>query len=298
MVRLAVPPLRERPDDILHLCNHYLRAYAPLYQKPVRRLTGDAERALTRYFWPGNIRELQNRMMQAVILCEQTELGAEELGLDREAPVGPAIEKTLPEIPTPPPTPLRRVESPAGLDAAVVHGVGQSPTLEDSCPVESVSAALRRAIARQIGAALQGEILRALPLGKWLGEDLLLAADRETGGVARRGAAVIGIPETTFRRRVRTAANRAQAGLATRPDEWNEVLDALERLVRLADGGEDLLESTQQTLFEAVVEQAPGDVKTGSTLMGVSEPTFVKRLGSQKNGASTESSADGSKKLV
>jgi len=276
VVRLAVPPLRERPDDILHLCNHYLRTYAPLYQKPVRRLTGDAERAATEYSWPGNIRELQNRMMQAVILCEGTELGARELGLDRGAPAGPAVDRLLPEIPvTPPAVP--------GLE-------------EDSAPTESTTTALRRALANQIAAALEGETLRALPLGKWLGEDLLLAADRETGGVTRRGAVVVGIPETTFRRRVGNATDRAAAGLSARPDEWNEVREALERLVRLADGGADLLESTQRTLLEAVVEQAPGDVKTGSALMGVSAPTFVKRL--RNNGAPAESSADDSEKTV
>ena len=81
VVRLEIPPLRDRPDDILHLARHFLETYSVQYQKSIRSLTPAAEESLLRYDWPGNVRELQNRMMQAVILCESSRLSPEELSL-------------------------------------------------------------------------------------------------------------------------------------------------------------------------------------------------------------------------
>ena len=81
VIHLAVPPLRDRPEDILHLANHFLETFSVQYQKNVRRITPAAASALTRHNWPGNVRELQNRIMQAVILCEGSQLGPDELGL-------------------------------------------------------------------------------------------------------------------------------------------------------------------------------------------------------------------------
>ncbi|MGB5294800.1 MAG: sigma 54-interacting transcriptional regulator, partial [Thermoanaerobaculia bacterium] len=81
VIHLAVPPLSERPDDILHLANHFLEIFSVQYQKNVRRLTSAAASALSRHNWPGNVRELQNRIMQAVILSEGSQLGPEDLGL-------------------------------------------------------------------------------------------------------------------------------------------------------------------------------------------------------------------------
>ncbi|MDQ5857174.1 MAG: sigma 54-interacting transcriptional regulator, partial [Acidobacteriota bacterium] len=70
VVRLVVPPLRERPDDILFLAAHFLETFSTLHGKKVRRLTPEGEALLLREDWLGNVRELQNRLMQAVILCE------------------------------------------------------------------------------------------------------------------------------------------------------------------------------------------------------------------------------------
>src|SRR5262245_35779660 len=57
VVTLRVPPLRERPEDILPLADHFLGTYAVQYQRPRRLLGIEARRALLNHSWPGNVRE-------------------------------------------------------------------------------------------------------------------------------------------------------------------------------------------------------------------------------------------------
>lgn len=68
VVEIPMPPLRERPEDILPLARHFLVVSAREARRPVADLSPEAERALLGYDWPGNVRELRNVMEQAVIL--------------------------------------------------------------------------------------------------------------------------------------------------------------------------------------------------------------------------------------
>jgi formate hydrogenlyase transcriptional activator len=65
---IRLPPLRERPDDIPLLVRHFAHQHAQRLQKVVHTIPAEALEALTRYPWPGNIRELQNVIERAVIL--------------------------------------------------------------------------------------------------------------------------------------------------------------------------------------------------------------------------------------
>jgi formate hydrogenlyase transcriptional activator len=67
---IAVPPLRQRLEDIPMLVGHFARRYAERMSKHIESITSDAMDALVRYPWPGNIRELQNLIERAVILTE------------------------------------------------------------------------------------------------------------------------------------------------------------------------------------------------------------------------------------
>jgi len=70
VVRLEVPPLRERRQDIPLLVDHFLERFRRLLARPVRRIADDALDRLVAYAWPGNIRELENAIERAVILCD------------------------------------------------------------------------------------------------------------------------------------------------------------------------------------------------------------------------------------
>ncbi len=67
VVQVTLPPLRERPTDILPLARHALREQARILGLPARELAPDAEKALLTHSWPGNVRELENEMVQALV---------------------------------------------------------------------------------------------------------------------------------------------------------------------------------------------------------------------------------------
>jgi two-component system response regulator AtoC len=86
VVRIAVPPLRERPSDILRLANHFLCRAAAENEVEVMGFTEAAKLLMMDYAWPGNVRELQNTVEQAVVLTETGWLDAHDLPIVAERP--------------------------------------------------------------------------------------------------------------------------------------------------------------------------------------------------------------------
>jgi two-component system response regulator HydG len=78
-IRVKVPPLRERPDDVAPLAERFLRAYADKYQKRIRAVSPAALSLLARYDWPGNVRELESVVEHAVLFARDEELRPEDL---------------------------------------------------------------------------------------------------------------------------------------------------------------------------------------------------------------------------
>ncbi|HTP42883.1 MAG TPA: helix-turn-helix domain-containing protein, partial [Nitrospiria bacterium] len=87
---IVIPPLRERKEDIPILAEHFLDVYSHELKKPIRMLTPEAEAALIHHSWSGNVRELQNCIERAVILCESETIGPELLNLKSREPAGEA----------------------------------------------------------------------------------------------------------------------------------------------------------------------------------------------------------------
>ena len=81
VVSLALAPLRERPEDISLLADFFLKRHARDAKRPRMRLTPQAVESLRQYSWPGNIRELENAIARAVVLCPQDDIGPDYLGL-------------------------------------------------------------------------------------------------------------------------------------------------------------------------------------------------------------------------
>jgi two-component system repressor protein LuxO len=91
VVPCAVPPLRERDDDVLLLARHFLVQYAKEEGKSFDDFAPDAVAALTRHAWPGNVRELQNVLRNVVLFNDGTVVSAAMLPrLDANAPAHPA----------------------------------------------------------------------------------------------------------------------------------------------------------------------------------------------------------------
>jgi DNA-binding NtrC family response regulator len=79
VMRIHVPPLRDRTEDIPMLARYFLKKFAQEYEKPVADIRPNAMEALVEYDWPGNIRELENVIQGAVILADGNSIARSDL---------------------------------------------------------------------------------------------------------------------------------------------------------------------------------------------------------------------------
>ena len=93
VVHLRLPPLRERPADILELASHFAKKYAEVNGLPVRLLSREAQGLVRENPWRGNVRELENTLHRAVLLASGSEIGPEAIltpeGDSISAAIGP-----------------------------------------------------------------------------------------------------------------------------------------------------------------------------------------------------------------
>jgi transcriptional regulator with GAF, ATPase, and Fis domain len=94
VISITLPPLRQRPDDIVELIGHFLARVSTRVGRRVSHVDDDALVALRSYPWPGNIRELENTIERAVVLCD-----GEAITLRDLPPVVQAALETRPRIP-------------------------------------------------------------------------------------------------------------------------------------------------------------------------------------------------------
>ncbi len=79
VIHLNVPPLRERPDDIPALVDHFRAQFAANNRLPIARVSPAAMKALTDYSWPGNVRELENVLERMIVTAQGTVIDVEHL---------------------------------------------------------------------------------------------------------------------------------------------------------------------------------------------------------------------------
>jgi DNA-binding NtrC family response regulator len=119
VIELPLPPLGERPDDVLLLAEHFLAALPGIDGAPPARLTDEARATLQQYEWPGNVRELQNRIHRAKLTAQDGVIRAHHLGLTVATGLAPRPDAggRLASHPTPAaglaPLATRREETPA-----------------------------------------------------------------------------------------------------------------------------------------------------------------------------------------
>ncbi len=103
---LFIPPLRDRAEDIPDLARHFLRNFAASEGRGIRDIDDDAMSLLRRYEWPGNVRQLENAVFRAVVLCENDVLSVDDfpqiasnLGVRASAmqEADPALDRPTPQ---------------------------------------------------------------------------------------------------------------------------------------------------------------------------------------------------------
>lgn len=91
VVNINIPPLKDRPDDIIVLAKHFAKKYSELNDIPLKEMTPAAEQKLLNYLWPGNVRELENTVHRAVLLSTSDKIDADAILLDDiDAVINPA----------------------------------------------------------------------------------------------------------------------------------------------------------------------------------------------------------------
>ncbi|MEY3282666.1 MAG: hypothetical protein RIR86_679, partial [Acidobacteriota bacterium] len=100
IVNLELPPLRGRQEDIPILARHFVSKAAGKHEKSIPSLSQDFEERLTRYRWPGNIRELENIMERAVVISTGPELTIDSLPpkIRDQAPAAPSAPAETPHM--------------------------------------------------------------------------------------------------------------------------------------------------------------------------------------------------------
>jgi two-component system, NtrC family, response regulator len=87
VMQVHVPSIREREDDSLLLARFFLKQYGEMYNNNALHFSREAEKAILMHNWPGNVREIQNRVQRAVITASGPAISAEQIGFDKkEAP--------------------------------------------------------------------------------------------------------------------------------------------------------------------------------------------------------------------
>ena len=119
VVNVAIPPLRERREEIPHLVDHFLRRCAARYDRPASAISERAMQAFERYAFPGNVRELENMIKRIVVLESEESILAEMIRSDRVArQSNDALRELLEEVEqTAGQVPLREVGRRAALQA-------------------------------------------------------------------------------------------------------------------------------------------------------------------------------------
>src|SRR5207302_3913130 len=82
VIPIKLPPLRERPEDIPQLSEFFLRRYNTRFRKRIQGVTDSTMALLRKYWWPGNIRELENLIERLVAVSDKDYIAEEDLPLE------------------------------------------------------------------------------------------------------------------------------------------------------------------------------------------------------------------------
>ena len=215
--------------------------------------------------WPGNIRELQNMILQAVVMSESDRLEVHDLALPQ------AVGAAAPHVVAALASRSVAAEPPAAPE-------GPPDTSPDAEPSSGVGgdgwSRLRAALDAEVRAAAAAQPRASLPLGRWLADDLVLAALDVAGGTRARAANRLGLPLTTFARRLAQAV--AERPISTRPPTWTAVSEGLAEV--LAAPQPALADAIEALLLDVVVIRVPGHLAYAASLLDLSTPTLKRRL--------------------
>jgi len=265
VVTFAIPPLRDRREEIPLLSRYYIEQFSLQYQKRIDGLSDEAELAMLSYNWPGNIRELQNKVMRAVILCSDEELQLHELDIPTPKQLKPKNESEQDS------DAIQDTEADSGEEEPEEES-GVAPAMQ-----------LRHWLSRDITTCIEALPNMPPPVALWLTLSLVEAAQaissdiskREPGSVTRRAAKLLGVPESTYRRRL-GEINQGNKDVG-RKETWESREAVLQKLVHANDEAEqNLLDGWKQSLLSEILDRLGSKTKIAASMMNTTEQTLRK----------------------
>lgn len=252
---IVVPPLRDRGRAVLRWAHKILEQESAQTDRRIRGFTADAEQAMLRHSWPGNISEMREMIRAALERTEKEWITPVDLGIF----TGISADGSAAE-------PSRR---------PFLEALQEAPPDEpDYTP--SAGEELRDALARALAAVLETGVIR--PLGAWLDDEIVLAALARFGGDNRGAAEFLQTRSRNIGRWLPRIAERQPEREASLM--WQDS-GALARQWILETPPLDVppQQYAQELLMGLVLHQCDGvSVADRARLMGVSTPTYQKRL--------------------
>jgi two-component system response regulator PilR (NtrC family) len=255
VINIRIPPLRERPNDIPLLAHYFLEKYSSQQQKDVRKLSTYALDVLSKYHFPGNVRELENIIERSVALEQSNIILPESLRLANYKSESPLSESRQNRFFSPPP------EVPPAPDLTPVTRESDPERFEMQLPVGGID-----------------DVLTSLE-GYYLFNALLLA-----GGARGRAASILGI--STWRLRMRLVAyslselNPVELAAVSkdrfpRPQVPEELAPLwMNRDIVL----DDILHAVERFFIKKALDKTSDNKTDAASLLGLSRRSFKHRL--------------------
>ncbi len=252
---IRVPPLRDRGRAALRWAHKILEQEAAQLDRRVSGFTPDAERAILRHDWPGNISEMREVIRAALSRSDKDWITPVDLGIfqgiSADGAAAGAVERPFLEV-------------------------VQDPPREEQAYAPSALEELRMALGQALAASLETGALR--PMGEWLDDEIILAACDRFGGDSRGAAAFL----QTRSRNIGRWMPRIQERESERDGSlmWQDVRRLVRQWILEAAPTQEAPQQLAQDMLLALVLQQCSDISVAdrARILGVSTPTYQKRL--------------------
>nr|WP_136251381.1 sigma 54-interacting transcriptional regulator [Ningiella ruwaisensis] len=300
VVTIHNPPLRERLDDIALLSQHFLTKFANQFSTTRKLISNDTILQMQAYSWPGNIRELENKLMQASLMCQGEEIVFSDLNIVKtNDPSLPKVSQTAQSHAT---TIYLNGQQTGTEDAIDISfddsgAVSQSPEMADhfeqgevyeSLATESANAAstvlngtiseddwhidIHRVLGRLIDEVMRSSTFYEADIGNWIEHQLFNQTAKHCStnkAIANR----LQIPVSTARRRAIKAQTFTPEAVPTTFQELSSLLEFVASgKVKIGNP----LDTLKRSLLRTILEKQPASMTYAANLLGVSEPTLYK----------------------
>jgi diguanylate cyclase (GGDEF)-like protein len=273
VLTLHNPPLRERAEDITLLSTHFLKRFAEQFSTNKKMLSEQAAKHMQQYAWPGNIRELENRLMQATLMCEGDVIEWELLNvLSNTVATPPNTTQENKHLPEPDyfPPPIDTVQPASAIVAS--HSEVNSISMDKPSTLANLTGVLKQCFQ----SSDQSSQLFNAPIGQWIEDDLILQTFVQSGEKMRTTAARLHISQSKARRRVdKILADQSEQN-QYRPANWHDIQQAL---LPISSGNvviDECLIEVKLSVMQVILSLDNLNMAQAAEMLGVSEPTFYK----------------------